>query len=94
VTKLLALRLLKQDNWPHWQVVAVIFYLGVQKDPEITGALLRFAIQTEEAEWRGFAIEAVRAIKDPELPAKLAFERQRAKDLRLELPGELRTLGR
>jgi hypothetical protein len=92
VTELLALRLVKEQDWPQWKVLAVIFYLKAHKVPSTTSALIRFAITTTNDKWRGFALEALREIKDPELSAKLAIEVTRARKLEQPVPADVRTL--
>lgn len=92
VAELLALRLVKEEGWPHWKVVAVILYLKAHKVPSTTSALIRFGIDTTNAEWREFALEAIHEIKDPELGAKLTFEFTRAKRLERMVPAEIKAL--
>jgi len=94
LTKLLALRLLKETDWDRWKVVAILLYLKEHKDPATTGALLRFAIETNEDTWRGFALEAVQAIADPRLTNKLAFEEARAKKLGRPVPATVQNISR
>jgi hypothetical protein len=92
VTELLALRLVKEPDWPGWKKVAVVLYLKNHKMPSTTSALIRFAITTAHPEARKLAIEAIRGIKDPELAGKLAFELARAMKLELPVPAEVRAL--
>ena len=89
---LLALRLLKGSDWPHWRVSGVIFYLEEPKRPAATAPLARFAAETSREEWRGYAIEALEAIGDPELAAILDAEKARLEALDGELPASLVTL--
>ena len=90
---LLALRLLKEGGWPRWQVVGVLFYLEAHPDPITTSAVIRFAIETSEPEWRRYAVEALEKYTDPALAAKLRFEIARANTLKLPIPPEVRALG-
>ena len=77
VADFLALRLVKENDWPRWRVVGILFYLKEQKLASTTSALLRFSMETDSEEARGYAIEAIQAIADPELAAKIQLERQR-----------------
>jgi hypothetical protein len=92
VAELLALRLVKEAGWRHWKVVAIIFYLKAHKRSSTTSALLRFAIETEVADWRKFALEAIHEIHDPDLAAKLAFETARARKRGHAVPAEVKAL--
>jgi hypothetical protein len=92
VAELLAVRLVKEDGWPQWKVVGIIFYLKAHKVLSTTSALIRFAIETQEAEWRRFALQTIREINDPKLGPKLAFEIARAKKLKRPLPVDVKTL--
>jgi hypothetical protein len=89
VAELLALRLVKESGWPRWKVGAIIFYLQAHKLVSTTSALVRFAIETDEADWRKFAVDAIREIQDPDLGAKLAFEIARARKLRRSVPADV-----
>lgn len=93
LAELLALRLVKEQGWPQWKVGAVIYYLKEHKVPSTTSALIRFAIGTGNQEWRAFAIQAIREIKDQDVAAKLAFEVTRARALGQTVPPEIRALG-
>jgi len=88
----LALRLVKDTSWPHWRVMGVIFYLKGQKLPATTSALIRFAATTTNKDWQNGAIEAITAIRDPELSRKIDLERQRLASQRKDLPEPLRQL--
>jgi hypothetical protein len=92
VTELMAVRLIKGEGWPRWKAVGIIFYLKAHRVASTTSALLRFAIETSEAEWREFALEAIREIHDPDLPAKLTFEIARAQKRGRAVPAEVRAL--
>lgn len=92
VTDALALRLVKQTDWPHWRVMGVLFYLMNQRVASTTPALVRFAAETENEEWRKAAIDALKAITDPNLRDKIAAERQRFLRLSKEFPTELADL--
>ena len=76
VTDVLALRLIKAIEWPHWRVAGVLLYFQEHKDPQITAALIRFAGQASDRDWRNLAIETIRATSDPNIGDKLASERQ------------------
>lgn len=88
----LALRLVKELDWPHWRVMGVLFYLRDQRVPETTSALVRFVALTAEDGWRKAAVEAIQAIQDPELGRKLALERQRLAAVGKSLPAALEEL--
>jgi HEAT repeat protein len=89
VAELLAVQLVKGTDWPHWRVMAVLFYLRDQKQPSTTAPLLRFAVATPNEEWRATAIEAIEAIQDPNLRAKVAAERARLRGLGRDLPNAI-----
>ena len=90
----LALRLVKEEEWPRWCVIGVLFYLKEQKLSSTTSALLRFVIETRSDEARGYAIEAIQAINDPDLQVKISIEKERLDSLRKSLPSELESLVR
>lgn len=89
VADFLALRLVKQDDWPRWRVIGILFYLKEQKLPSTTSALIRFAAETENDEARSHAIEAIKAIADEELKVKLQIERSRLEAMHKNWPNEL-----
>ncbi len=92
VVDLLAVRVLKGNDWPHWRVAGVLFYLKEQARPSATEPLLRFAVETKNDEWRGWAIEAIAASKDPDLKNRLDAERRRTQALALPFPAALAAL--
>lgn len=92
VADFLALRLVKEKDWPRWRVVGVLFYLEKQQLFSTTSALIRFAAETNSKEARGFAIEAIKAIADPDLKAKLGMGRKRLEEMHQKLPKELTNL--
>jgi hypothetical protein len=77
VANILALRLVKGIDWPHWRIMGVLFYLREQKQPSTTTAVLRFASEIQNREWRDAAIDTIKALNDPQLRAKVAAERLR-----------------
>lgn len=77
VADLLMLRLLKTPDWPRWCVLAVLYYLESQKLPQLTGALVRYVVESREGEYSARALEVLRATDDPSLPDKVAAERRR-----------------
>lgn len=89
VANFLALRLVKQNDWPRWRVVGILFYLKEQKLPSTTSALIRFAAETGSDEAMGYAIEAIKAIADTDLKAKLRVERKRLESMHKSFPEEL-----
>ena len=90
----LALRLVKDTSWPHWRVMGVIFYLRDQKVPATTSALIRFGATTTNPEWQNGTVDAIKAIKDPEVSRKVDLERQRLAAQRKDLPEPLRQFTR
>ena len=88
VADLLALRLVKQEDWPHWRVEGVLLYLQECKKATTTSALLRFAMEARLTVWRHDALETVRAIGDPDLAAKLTYEKARQRTLGRPIPDE------
>ena len=92
VAECLALRLVKELDWPHWRVMGVLFYLRDQQVAETTSALLRFGTLTSNDAWRQAAVEAIQAIQDPDLRRKLDLERQRLTAAGQSLPAALEVL--
>ena len=92
VADFLALRLVKEKDWPRWRIAGILLYLEEQKLPSTTSALIRFASETENNEARGYAIEAIKAIADPDLKTKLGVERKRLEEMHKKLPEELANL--
>jgi hypothetical protein len=85
----LAVRLVKETDWPQWRVMGIIFYLRDQRVPATTSALIRFAATTTNPTWQKAAVEAIEEIRDPELSRKLELERQRLALARKDLPEAL-----
>jgi hypothetical protein len=92
VADILAVRLVKGTDWPEWSVLGVLFYLWKQKQASATAALIRFAIETPKEKWRRAAVKAIQAAADPDLQAKLAWERRRLREQEKLLPPALRDL--
>jgi hypothetical protein len=92
VAELLALRLVKQEDWPHWRIEGVLQYLQECKKATTTSALLRFAMEAKDDEWRSDAIAAVKAIGDPDLAAKLTYEKARQRTFGRPIPDEFHGL--
>jgi hypothetical protein len=88
----LALRLVKETDWPHWRVMGVLFYLRDQRVPATTSGLVRFAATTPNEAWQKAAVEAIEAIQDPDLSGKLDLERRRLALTGRNLPDILRAL--
>lgn len=63
VAPVLMLRLIKADDWPHWRVMAVLFYLQQFPDKALLAPLAQFAAITGEAEWRDEAVETINVIR-------------------------------
>jgi hypothetical protein len=89
VARLLALRLIKQPEWPRWRAFGVVLYLQQRPDRAATGALLRYAIETGDDGLRAAALDAVRATPDPARAAKLAYEVARARRLDRAVPASV-----
>jgi hypothetical protein len=92
VAEFLAIRLVKDIDWQPWQITGVILYLTEQKQPATTAALVRFAIDERREAWQQLAINAIKAINDPELPAKIASERRVAEAMKKPFPAILTEL--
>ena len=94
VADFLSLRLLKGTDWPNWKIFGVLVYLQEQAQPSTTIPLMRFTAESVDSRRRAIAIEAIHAIDDPDIAAKLVAERQHAKRLGNALPAELEALHR
>lgn len=92
VADVLAMRLVKGSDWPHWRVAGVLFHLRDQKVFSTTSAIIRFAAETTNDAWMDLALEALTAIADPELAEKVAAERQRLAVLNKPMPPRLAAL--
>ena len=92
VAEFLAIRLVKDIDWRPWQITGVILYLTEQKQPATTAALVRFAIDERREAWQQLAINAIKAINDPELPEKIASERRVAEAMKKPFPAILTEL--
>jgi hypothetical protein len=92
VADLMALRLVKGTDWPRWRALGVIFYLGRQKLPSTTAALIRFATETGDEKLRNAAVDVIKGIPDGELTTKIAAERTRLEKLNARLPPALAVL--
>lgn len=90
----LALRLVKQTDWPRWKRLGVLFHLQQQRSPATTAALIRLAAESGDAEMRRYVSEALKGMEDPDLEAKLAYERERLEAHDRTLPEELKELSR
>lgn len=75
VAGLMALRLLKQPEWPRWKITGVLLYLRKEGSGEGLPALLRFVHATPSAEYRKMALEAIMAARDASLDDKIAAEK-------------------
>ncbi|MEO5928956.1 MAG: hypothetical protein ABIR47_03395 [Candidatus Kapaibacterium sp.] len=86
VAALLALRLLKGDDWPLWQIMAVLGYLAAVRDPIATVPLIRFALRADDPAMRHMAGIALNELNDPNMAITLAAERKRAEELGIPFP--------
>lgn len=82
----------RRDVSPKWLKQGLIVYLQQQKIPSTTAGLIRFAEETEDPELRDAAVQAIKAIPDPELPGKIEAERKKARAQRKDLPLALEAL--
>lgn len=57
----LALRLMKQDDWPEWKQLAVLSYLATHLDPAARPALQAFTATTGSAPARAYAAQILAA---------------------------------
>ena len=93
VADFLAVRLVKGTDWEEWRVAGVLYYyLKEQARPSTTEPVLRFAVETKNDEWRGWAIETIQASRDPDLKNKLDVERRRTQALAIPFPAALAAL--
>jgi hypothetical protein len=92
VADMLALRLIKEPDWPRWRVAAVLLYLEDHPDKATVGSLVRYAVEIDNEEYREFAIDALKPARGPDLDKALDAETLRLKALNKELPGELAEL--
>jgi hypothetical protein len=85
VAPLLSLRLAKEgQTWPVWQIETVLLYLGQQRQAEGVPGVIRFASLSPHEEVRDWAREALAAIRDPALNARI--KEAEAWSLRQNLP--------
>ena len=91
-TKFLALRLVKEPDWPNWQAIGALLYLQGQRDPATTAAILRFMTISAHLDRRIWARDALAKIADPTLAPKVDEARGWAKAHKLPLPPELADL--
>jgi thioredoxin-like negative regulator of GroEL len=92
--ELLALRLAKDPDPPHWRVMATLMYLREQRPLSASAALIRFAAQTPNERWRTAVIDVLRALGDPALGEKIAAERRHVEGRGGALPPTLAALER
>jgi hypothetical protein len=92
VAEFLAVRLVKIPRAPHWRMMGVLFYLKEQAVAPAVPALIRFAVETQNDEWRAAAVAAIQAANDPQLQARLQAEQQRAAARQLAFPPPLAAL--
>jgi hypothetical protein len=92
-TKFLALRLVKEPDWPSWQAVGALLYLQEQKDAAVTAAILRYATLTPAPDRRDLAVKALAGSGDPALASKVADARRWAQARKIPLPPEVAALG-
>lgn len=91
VTNILAVHLIKLPNLQHWRVMAILFYLEIQKVPEITDILLRFISETSNEEYKEIALRTIDATKDPKLEFKILQEEARLKLFDMNLPDSIKS---
>jgi hypothetical protein len=89
VADILSLHLAKSAAWPHWRVMAVLFYLRDQPVASASLGLVRFAAETGNQEHMNRALDAIRASRHPGLAREIASERERARELNRVFPPAL-----
>ncbi|MBL4687890.1 MAG: hypothetical protein JKY37_25090 [Nannocystaceae bacterium] len=94
LVEFVGLRLAKEKSAQGWRVLGFILYLGDHRVVSTSEALIRFATETTDESWRGFAVDAVRGFDDPDLATKLDAEEARARVAGHEMPPLVRTLRR
>lgn len=89
----LALRVLKQREWPFWKAMGVLLYLKKYNKASTHHALIRFAVETNNEEWQKLAIEILGEETDKEsLKAKVVYERKRIESMKKKFPDALKIL--
>jgi len=92
VADMLTLRLVKEPDWPSWRVAAVLLYLEDHPDKATAGSIVRYAVETDDDEYREFAIDALKPSRGPDLDTLLDAERKRIEDVGKVFPNELAAL--
>ena len=92
VADMLALRLLKEPDWPRWRVIGVLLYLKDHPDKSTAGTILRYAAETENDEYREFAVDALKPSRGADLDVLIDAERQRVENMGKVFPNELAAL--
>jgi len=92
VADILALRLVKETGWPNWKTGAVLLYLEKAKSPFANAAVIRFAAETKNQDYRDVAITILKDTQDAELPNKLRKESERCRASNRPLPEFLEKL--
>jgi hypothetical protein len=89
---LLALRLLKEPDWPDWKRNSALLYLRNHPSASLTEPLIRFVSLTTKAQAADLAVEAISAANDKDLQAKLRAEDVWLRTQKGALPPKLRAL--
>jgi HEAT repeat protein len=93
LAELLALRLVKQPEQASWRVLVTLGYLDRHKTPAVTEALIRFAATSPHAKLQQTTARVIAGLGDPDLPRKLAAERDRLARQGAAIPPALAALG-
>lgn len=64
VAAFLAVRLVKEPEWPHWKVAAVALYLSFVNDPELEPAIAQFEAENQKPQ-HAHLISLAREVHDP-----------------------------
>lgn len=89
---LLALRLLKEPDWPDWKRNSALLYLRNHASASLTEPLIRFASLTTNEQARDLAFDAIVAANDKDLQAKLRAEDVWLRTQKRALPPKLGAL--
>jgi hypothetical protein len=74
----LAVRLMKEPEWPDWKVAAVLQYLAMEKDEKALPALVRFAAENKNPGYQRMIAKTLEAF-DASATAKARREEERYK---------------
>jgi hypothetical protein len=92
VVDVLALRLLKEPDWPFWKQYGVLLYLREHPNASLTEPLIRFVSLATDEEIADLTVEAIRATNDKDLQAKLRAEEAWLRSQKKAMPARLSPL--